>query len=194
MALAFADLEYEGFEAQTSWKGVTFKAGSDLDLFMKGQVAERLNDAAAREDFHAQLRDLPLTGFGKANLEEILDAEVPEERAWAVGEALAEAVLTEDYGVQWPWNMERDKRNPKASLPGADIIGFVLNGTRHRLALGEVKTSGEKKYPPQVMSGKSGMAHQIDTLEEDLIRTIAQGRGACDFPGISLTVLQWVQV
>ena len=65
--------------------------------------------------------------------------------------------------------MERDKRNAKASLPGADLVGFVVNGTDARLVLGEVKTSTEKKYPPQVMSGRSGhIGHQIDNLANNL--------------------------
>ncbi len=169
MPITFAKGEYQGLDAQVSWRGVALQAGADLDAFMQSQVADRLNDTPAREAFHTRLRDLPLlTGFGKDALEEILDAEVPEERDWAVGEALAEAVLTEEYGVQWPWNTERDKRNPKASLQGADIVGFVQQNARYQLALGEVKTSGENKFPPQVMSGKSGMAHQIDVLATKL--------------------------
>ena len=131
-------------------------------------------------EFKAHLRGLALTDFGKASLEAVLGAEIPEERDWAVGEALAEALLTAVHGVQWPWNMERDKRNPKASLPGADIVGFIPLGPRFRLALGEVKTSAEVAYPPQVMSGRSGhIGHQIDTLASDL--------------GIICQLLKWLQ-
>lgn len=169
MPLAFANVQYRGRHAQASWEGVEFQDGSDLAAFMQGKVADRLNDATGREEFHALLRDLPQTGFGEDALDEILDAETSEERDWAVGEALAEALLTEDYGVRWPWNMERDKRNPKASLPGADIVGFMAHGTRYRLALGEVKTSAAEEYPPGVMSGKSGMTHQIDALATNLV-------------------------
>ncbi|MDL5052964.1 hypothetical protein QQ056_05265 [Oscillatoria laete-virens NRMC-F 0139] len=68
-----------------------------------------------------------------------------------------------------PWNTERDKRNPFASLPGADIVGFQRNGDSHRLALGEVKCSSEAQSPPQVMRGRSGgLGHQIDTLAGNL--------------------------
>ncbi|MDI9455191.1 MAG: hypothetical protein QM442_04985 [Spirochaetota bacterium] len=66
--------------------------------------------------------------------------------------------------------MERDKRNPNASLPGADIVGFIQIDGKWRLALGEVKSSSELKYPPQVMSGRSGhMGHQIDNLAHNLL-------------------------
>ncbi|NCC61037.1 MAG: hypothetical protein EOM12_08860 [Verrucomicrobiae bacterium] len=56
-------------------------------------------------------------------------------------EALAEAWLEKEHKVIWPWNMERDKRNANASLPGADLVGFVENGSEIRLILGEVKSS-----------------------------------------------------
>lgn len=89
---------------------------------------------------------------------------MPETRDWAVGEAIAEAVLEAQHDVVLPWNTERDKRNPFASLPGADIVGFQRDGNSYCLALGEVKCSYEAKWPPQVMSGRSGMIHQLETL------------------------------
>ena len=176
----FSNIEYAGTHAQTSWSGVSLQECSDLDSFMCGEVADRLHDSEGRSEFKAHLRGLALTDFGKASLEAVLGAETPEERDWAVGEALAEALLTRTHGVQWPWNMERDKRNPKASLPGADIVGFIPLGPRFRLALGEVKTSAEPSSPPQVMSGRSWhIGHQIDTLAADL--------------GIIYQLLKWLQ-
>jgi hypothetical protein len=56
---------------------------------------------------------------------------------------LAEAFLEDEQCVVFPWNMERDKRNPFGSLPGADIIGFVGEGINCHFALGEVKSSSE---------------------------------------------------
>ena len=64
--------------------------------------------------------------------------------------------------------MERDKRTPKASLPGADLVGFETIGDQTRLALGEVKTSTDANSPPNVMNGRSGMTHQIDNLATNL--------------------------
>jgi hypothetical protein len=136
---------------------------------MKNDVASRLNDEEGSIEFKSHLRSLYLTGFGKSSIEAVLDAEIPEERNWAVGEAFAEAWLSREHKIIWPWNMERDKRNANASLPGADLIGFVVNGTESRLVLGEVKSSTEKKYPPQVMSSRSGhIGHQIDDLANNL--------------------------
>jgi hypothetical protein len=96
-------------------------------------------------------------------------AEIPEDRGWVAAEALAEEYLMKSYGVIFPWNMKRDTRNPKGSLPGADIIGFIQTERGMQLVLGEVKSSSEDVYPPQIMSGRYGhLGHQIDNLANNL--------------------------
>jgi len=166
--------EYEDNHDSVSWRGHSFSVGSGFEGFLQENVRSRLDDAEGSEDFRSHLRGLELTGMGREALEAVLAAEAPEERDWAAGEALAEAFLMETRGIVFPWNMERDKRNPFGSLPGADLVGFLSEGGGYRLALGEVKTSSEEAYPPQVMSGRSGhMGHQIDTLASNLT-TICQ--------------------
>jgi len=64
--------------------------------------------------------------------------------------------------------MARDKRTPQASLPGADLVGFMIQDGETRLVLGEVKSSSENNVPPQVMSSRSGMSHQLEKLASDL--------------------------
>ena len=131
-------------------------------------VAHGLTMIKGALSFKARLRGLTNTGFARDSLDAILAAEVQEERDWAVGEAMAEAYLGREHRVTWPWNMERDKRNPNASLPGADIVEFHIEGEDARLALGEVKSSADADTPPGVMSGRSGMTHQIDNLANEL--------------------------
>ena len=111
----------------------------------------------ARSEFETYLQNLASTGFARDSLEEILAAEISEKPSWAVGEAIAEAYLSREYKVTWPWNTERDKRHPNASLPGADLVGFIVEGEATRLVLGEVKSSTDIKTPPSVMSGRSGL-------------------------------------
>lgn len=164
---------YQSGQGCVSWQGRCAQQGAALDAFLQGPVAARLNDAEGNAEFTEHLRGLSLTGMGQDALKEVLAAEVPETRDWAAGEALAEAVLEAQHDVVLPWNTERDKRNPFASLPGADIVGFQRDGDSHRLALGEVKCSSEAQSPPQVMSGRSGMTHQLDTLANKLA-TICQ--------------------
>lgn len=160
---------YQSAQGCVSWQGDRAREGDEFNAFLQGQVAARLKDTDGAETFTEHLRGLSLTGMGQAALEEVLAAEVLETRDWAAGEALAEAVLEARHDVVLPWNTERDKRNPFASLPGADIVGFQRDGCSHRLALGEVKCSSEAKSPPQVMSGRSGgLTHQIDNLASNL--------------------------
>ncbi|MDR2926428.1 MAG: hypothetical protein LBU76_10875 [Azoarcus sp.] len=160
---------YQSAQGCVSWQGERAQDGDTFNGFLQGAVAARLNDTEGRKALSEHLRGLSLTGMGQAVLEQVLNAKVLEARDWAVGEALAEAVLEAHHDVVLPWNTERDKRNPFASLPGADIVGFQRDGNSHRLALGEVKCSSEARWPPQVMSGRSGgLAHQLDTLAHSL--------------------------
>lgn len=168
--IALTTVNYEDQAGQVTWRGVSMRDDAEFNTFMSNDVSSRLHDEEGNAEFEAHLRRLPSTGFGRESLDAILNAKVPEERDWAVGEAIAEAYLSREYAVIWPWNMARDKRNPNASLPGADLIGFTnIDGVEY-LVLGEVKSSSENRYPPQVMSGKSGMTHQIDVLANDLSR------------------------
>ena len=159
---------YQSEQGCVSWQGHRAQDGAAFNAFLQGPVTARLNDAEGCAALTKHLRGLSLTGMGQEALEEVLAAEVPETRDWAAGEALAEAVLEAHHDVVLPWNSERDKRNPFASLPGADIVGFQRDGDSHRLALGEVKCSSEARWPPQVMSGRSGMAHQLENLASNL--------------------------
>lgn len=168
MTLPFVSIKYNGTKRHVSWQGLSLCSGEEFSAFMCREVADRLNDTQGRDEFHNHLRGLALTEMGKDNLEAVLNAEIPEERDWAIGEALAEALLICNYSVIFPWNMERDKRNAKGSLPGADIVGFLPLDSGFRLVLGEVKTSSQEKYPPQVMSGRSGLVHQIDYLAQNM--------------------------
>ena len=165
---AFATISYEQQDRQVAWRGLSMKEGDSFNAFMTNDVASRLHDEEGRSDFEAHLRSLANTGFARDNLTDILAADIPEERDWAVGEAVAEAYLGREHTVTWPWSTERDKRHPKASLPGADLVGFKIDGDDVCLALGEVKTSTDVQTPPSVMSGRTGMTHQIDNLATNL--------------------------
>lgn len=159
---------YSDADKSTSWVGEQLSGGSEFDTFMADEVASRLHDEAGKEDFTLHLNSLASTGFAQDSLQAILEAEQPEERDWAVGEALAEAWLSREHGVVWPWNMERDKRTPLASLPGADLVGFVTIDGETSLVLGEVKSSTDNSAPPNVMTGRRGMTHQLENLVTDM--------------------------
>lgn len=166
-------LSYYDQEREVSWQGVCFAGGQAFTTFMSTDVASRVNDEEGNNQYTAHLRSLATTGFAMECLEEILSAEIPEERKWAIGESLAEAYLSRNNNLVWPWNMARDKRTPHASLPGADLVGFEVDGENVKLVLGEVKTSSDTDSPPNVMNGRSGMAYQIENLANNLSK-IAQ--------------------
>ena len=159
---------YANQEKHVAWQGITLADGKEFDNFMSTDVYSRLNDDNGKQAFATHLRSLATTGFDNKNLKLLLSSDTQEERDWAIGEALAEAFLSTRQNIIWPWNMERDKRTPLASLPGADLVGFEVAHDSIRLVLGEVKTSGDKNTPPNVMTGRSGMHHQLDRLANDL--------------------------
>ena len=169
---------YSNSQDATSWNGVAFSDGIEFDSFITNEVASRLHDEVGKADFTAHLNSIASTGFAQDSLQAILEAELPEERDWAVGEALAEVWLKREHGVFWPWNMERDKRTALASLPGADLVGFVTQGNEIRLALGEVKSSSDMNTPPNVMNGRKGMSYQLEKLATDV--------------GLLHTLLRWL--
>jgi len=165
---AFADKSYEGRDRQAAWCGIDVVEGEIFHTFMKNEVASRLYDEEGEQEFETYLRGIATTGFARDSLNTVLAAEVREERSWAIGEAIAEAYLESEENITWPWNMERDKRTPKASLPVVDLIGFEIKNGQFRLALGEVKTSSDIDTLPGVINGRGGMIHQIDSLAGNL--------------------------
>ena len=139
----------------------------EFEVFIKGAVYQRVTDSDFLEGFEQDLLGLATTDMAKDTVREILSASKPPVD-WEVGEAIAECLLEHEFGACWPWNENRDRKTPLASLPGADIVGFIGEGEEVRFLFGEVKTSSDKNTPPGVMSGRSGLAHQLDTLRSNI--------------------------
>lgn len=158
---------FSSSHAHVSWQGRHVTDTKEFENFLAGPVHRRLTDEEYTELFRSDIRALASTDMAIGTLEKLLAAE-PSREPWEVGESLAECLLAEEYEIQWPWNTERDKRTPRASLPGADLVGLITLDGEVSLALGEVKTSGDKNTPPNVMTGSSGMIHQLDKLAQNL--------------------------
>lgn len=152
---------YTGSHNSVVWQGYTVEDNSTYRSFMKNEVRERLNDESGKAEIESHLRGLASTGFDLDNINELLSATPTEEKAWAIGEAFAEAILEKENSVEFPWNQKRDLRNENSSLSGADLIGLIDDNGQIKLLIGEVKTSQERAYPPQVMRGKHGMIDQL---------------------------------
>ncbi|TBD80691.1 hypothetical protein [Rhizobium ruizarguesonis] len=140
---------------------------NEFEIFLKGPVYQRVTDSTFTEGFEQDLLGLATTDMGRDIVRDILAASPPPVD-WEVGEAMAECLLECEFSVRWPWNENRDRKTPRASLPGADIVGFIGEGEETRFLFGEVKTSSDLNRPPGVMSGRSGLAHQLETLRSNL--------------------------
>jgi hypothetical protein len=129
--------------------------------FVREVVGPRVADVDS--SVKSDLRGLATTGMATEFVERLLKA-VPEPEGWEIGEALAECALQQDSGceIHWPWNTVRDRRTPRASLPGTDLVGFYREDDSVFLLFGEVKTSSDSRTPPNVMNGGSGMAWQLE--------------------------------
>lgn len=76
------------------------------------------------EEFFSSIE---LTDFGQANVAEVLQP-IPEEEhswGWREGEAVAESRLTAHKDCDFPWPFNCDLRHHRASLPGAESMGFT---------------------------------------------------------------------
>ena len=155
-------IRYSGSKGAAQWSGHAVVDEGRFKSYMTSRVKARMEDNKAQDQFAAELLGMATTGMATEFVEKLLRA-VPEEKSWAIGEALAECVLADDETreIYWPWNLLRDRRVPKASLPGADLVGFCKEGNSVLLLFGEVKTSSDANTPPNVMNGSGGMTWQL---------------------------------
>ena len=154
---------YAGSQGSAKWRGAAVEDHDGFRSYVANRVRKRVDDDDDDDDpFAEELRGMATTGVATEFVEQLLRA-VPEEKSWAIGEALAECVLADDNSreVCWPWNSVRDRRTPRASLPGADLVGFCKEDEAVVLLFGEVKTSSDRQTPPGVMNGSGGMAWQL---------------------------------
>ena len=156
-----SSVAYSGSANSVHWVGRVVDDVSEFTMYMNEVVRPRITDKVS--DFDTELRGLATTGMETRFVRRLLN-EVPRPKAWEVGEALAECVLRDNSSLQvhWPWNTVRDRRTPRASLPGADLVGFYCEDDTVLLLFGEVKTSSDSNTPPSVMSGGSGMTWQLE--------------------------------
>jgi len=145
-------------------EGVEFSAG-DLDVALSQRLPAILDDADGTRKIQELLGALAQTAFAVDRLNNAL-GEAHTVHDWQIGEAMAEAYLVDHRQCEFPWPSGRDLRNPEASPAGADLVGFQAHKGSVRFAFGEVKTSTEAKWPPQVVTGRHGLAQQLEELRD----------------------------
>lgn len=160
---------FEGSSGEVRWIG--FRVESELiDELRLGDLPERVKNLEDRDELAAELTALATTSMASQAVANLISAEEPP-LDWQVGEAMAEVLLEREHGAYWPWNSTSDLKTPRASLPGADLVGFVLEDEGAVFLFGEVKSSSDSSRPPGVVYGRTGLITQIENLttQDDLV-------------------------
>ena len=157
-------LEYEIGSQSVTGCGFSYSV-AELDMALSGPVADIVFDSSGKANVGTLLTELADTDFEKDAVEQIL-ATPNAPQGWRVGEALAEVYLVDQKNCRFPWSIGRDERKSGSSLPGADLVGFQLKNGNWFFAFGEVKTSSDKRCPPGVMYGRTGMKKQLEDLKD----------------------------
>ena len=172
-------VQYSGNQKTVSWEGRVVDSVERFGWYMREVVRPRVADT--NSSFDSELRGLATTKMETEFVKSLLK-NVHKPLGWEIGETLAECAFRDDSGRQviWPWNTVRDRRTPRASLPGADLVGFCRENEKVTFLFGEVKTSSDPETPPSVMSGGSdGLPWQLERNAKRL--------------DIQRTLLQWLQ-
>jgi hypothetical protein len=143
----------------------------ELDTAVRDSVSHILWDDAGKSNMESILSGITTTTFLGDELRRVL-VNRPVNENWRVGEGLAEAFLVEHRDCEFPWPTIRDLKNPGASPAGADLVGFHKIGNpenTHRLAFGEVKTSQQEVWPPDVIDRPHGLKNQLKKLRDSTI-------------------------
>ena len=135
----------------------------ELNDALDQRVAAVLFDDEGKAMVEEILSDVVATDFAQTGLRRVLEDSGSVED-WRVGEAIAEAYLTDHRSCEFPWPDRRDERKRGSSLPGADLVGFGLDDDGDCFAFGEVKTSSDSRYPPRPMYGRTGLKQQLEDL------------------------------
>ena len=166
MKIAPGRTVYQVSRPRAEAKGLVFTS-TELDLALTNRLSPMLDDEHGRTQIRESLLGLPSTQFDSTRLEAAM-ARRTEHQDWQVGEAMGEAYLSDHRGCEFPWPSSRDLRNPSASPAGADLVGFQSHANSARLAFGEVKTSQEEKWPPQVVTSRHGLSKQMEELRDSV--------------------------
>ena len=155
--------EYIVTKGQVILAGWCFKSEDECKSYLATRVKAKIQQSDSTSLLQEYLVEMADTGFDTIALQEQAESP-PLAKDWEVGEAFAEVMLEDRFDASFPWPTSWDKRTQKASLPGPDIPGFYKKDSP-RFLFGEVKSSSEDRFPPQVAnSGKDCLQNQVEKL------------------------------
>lgn len=134
----------------------------DCQAYLRERVAAKLREWDGSAILRQYLRDLGATEFDITCLTEQV-TEPPPAKDWEIGEAFAEVFLEDRHKASFPWPRSFDKRTPRASLPGPDLIGFHREETP-RFLFGEVKSSSQDDPRSVVVDNDDSLLAQLRRL------------------------------
>lgn len=144
-------------------RGFGFESEAACKTYFTTRVKAKIQEADATELLRECLVEMADTGFNTVALQ-LQIQNPPRAKDWEIGEAFAEAMLEDRFEASFPWQTSWDKRTPKASLPGPDIPGFH-GRSDPRFLFGEIKSSSERQWPPQVVNrGDDCLSAQMSRL------------------------------
>ena len=138
----------------------------EFDAAKKGRIAAILFDDVGKSELKQVLSGVIESSFEQEELKYLME-DLDHIENWQVGEAIAEAYLTDHRSCSFPWPIDRDKKKSGSSLPGADLVGFERSGNSECFVFGEVKTSSEFINPPRVMLNRDGLKGQLELIRDD---------------------------
>ncbi|CAM6403049.1 MULTISPECIES: hypothetical protein [Enterobacteriaceae] len=162
MPMPAPQLVYDTCTSPIVAHGLSYDDGQMREI-LAGPVKAILQDTAGNDELLELLGSVVSTEFEQEGLRELLtDKTIPNN--WRVGEAIAEAFVTDKGSCVFPWPTGRDLKNPNASPAGCDLTGFQpVNDVDlpYRFAFGEVKTSEHNQSPPSVMTSLGTQLHGL---------------------------------
>jgi hypothetical protein len=141
------------FQSESSHIRVSgFVAASEEECrqYFTRRVSTKIAESDGTEELRQHLIELETTGFDSSGLVAQTESS-PRAKDWEIGEAFAEIALEDECEAMFPWPTGFDKRVRTASLPGPDLVGLQRHAAP-RFVFGQVKSSSEKRVPPQVVN------------------------------------------
>ncbi len=145
------------------YSGIKFQ-----DFFIQEYLSERIHqryfDTEGSEELTNEFSDIETTDFEIEELRKIFEIDIPIDD-WRIGEVLAECFLEDYKEAKFYYNHIRDAKNPRSSLTGTDLVGFVNTNNQTIFLFGEVKSSHQQVSPPSVIYGDTGLISQLNDLK-----------------------------
>lgn len=104
MVLSLAiEKAYPTAPAIECWRGYRIVDDAEFANYLRERVRVRLDDSEFEEQLQDDLTALAVTDLATETLAQVLGMK-PAPLDWQIGEALAECLLEDEFGVTWPWN------------------------------------------------------------------------------------------